>query len=221
VIQAQNGQEALTIAQEVLPDLIISDVMMPVMDGISLCQELKNDPHLDYLPIILLTAKATVADKLDGLKIGADDYIEKPFDMSELKARIKNIITSRKRLKAIYTRPIQLEATQVQVDSADYKFLKKLQNIVEQQLSDPDFSVERLAREVGKSRGNLHKRLRSTIDKTPTEVIKDLRLQRSADLISQSAGSISEIAYSVGFKSVSHFSTSFSKKYGVSPKSFN
>ena len=220
VVEAEDGAVALQTARSLLPDLVVSDVMMPNMDGSSLCRALKRDPELDYVPVILLTAKATEADKLDGLGLGADDYLSKPFSMPELAARIGNLIESRRRLKARYSRPIQLATTHVEVDSADQSFLQRLQGVIEEQLGDPEFSVERLAQAMGQSRGNLHRRVRALLDQTPTDLIRDLRLQRGADLLAQRAGSISEIAYTVGFKGVAHFSTSFRNKYGVPPSAY-
>ena len=172
------------------------------------------------MPVILLTAKVSESDKLQGLDTGADDYIEKPFNMPELLARVNNLIESRKKLKAHFTRPIELTATHIKVDSADQIFLNRVQSVIEQRLDDPDFNVEKLAHEVGQSRGNLHRRLRTSINQTPTDLIRNIRLQRGADLLSQNAGSISEIAYAVGFKGVAHFSTTFRSKYGVPPSSY-
>lgn len=220
VIEAQDGAIALKMAASLLPDLMVSDVMMPNMDGLALCRAVKHDPELDYMPVILLTAKAGEQDKLDGLGLGADDYLCKPFSMAELSARIDNLIKSRRRLKAHYSRPVELATSHVQVDSADQIFLKRLQAVIEKQLGDPEFSVEYLAQAIGQSRGNLHRRLRRLLGQTPTDVIRNIRLQRSVDLLSQRAGSISEIAYTVGFKAVAHFSTSFRNKYGVPPSAY-
>ncbi len=220
VVEAQDGKIALELARSLLPDLVVSDVMMPNMNGSELCDALKGDPELNYLPVILLTAKATEEDKLEGLSLGADDYLAKPFSMPELIARIKNLIDSRRRLKARYTRPIQLAAEHMEVDSADQSFLKRLLGVIEKQLGDPEFSVEQLAQAIGQSRGNLHRRLRNIVDQTPRDVIRDIRLQRGAELLEQRVGSISEIAYTVGFKGVAHFSTSFRNKYGVPPSAY-
>jgi len=221
VEHANDGQIGLDMANNLLPDLIVSDVMMPNMDGSDLCKAIKSDPKLNYIPIILLTAKATETDKLEGLELGADDYLCKPFSIAELQARISNLIKSRRQLEARYKQPIELEVSHIEVDSADQSFLKRLQYAIEKQLDDPDFGVEQLAKTLGQSRGNLHRRLRTLLNQTPSEIIRNIRLQRSADLLSQHAGSISEIAYTVGFKGVAHFSTSFRNKYGVTPSAYS
>ncbi len=220
VVEAEDGRDALALARDLMPDLVVSDVMMPNMDGSALCNSLKQNPELDYLPVILLTAKAGEADKLVGLNLGADDYLAKPFSMPELITRIDNLIESRRRLKARYTRPVQLAPKHIQVKSADQSFLQRLRDVIEQHLGDPEFSVEQLASSVGQSRGNLHRRLRAIINQTPSDVIRNIRLQRGADLLAQHAGSVSEIAYSVGFRAVAHFSASFRDKYGMPPSAY-
>lgn len=220
VIEAEDGEVALEMAARLLPDLVVSDVMMPKMDGSALCRALRHNPKLNYVPVILLTAKASEADILHGLELGADDYLAKPFSMPELLARIQNLIESRHRLQAHYSQPVELVPEHIDVDSADKKFLHRLQKTIEKHLDDPEFNVERLAGAIGQSRGNLHRRVRATLNQTPTDVIRDIRLQRGADLLAQRAGSVSEVAYSVGFKGVAHFSTSFRNKYGVPPSSY-
>lgn len=222
VLEATNGAEALTLAREVLPDLIVSDVMMPEMDGYALCQALKHDDELDYVPVILLTARAEQEDKLQGLAEGADDYLTKPFSGRELAARVDNLITSRHRLRlrfSLTATPTQTPPTQP-VANTNEVFLAQVQTAIEEHLGDEHFSVERLAEAVHMSRVHLFRRLRALRDCTPTEWIWEIRLARAQQLLDGNAGSVSEVAYAVGFKSVSHFSKRFRNQFGLSPSAY-
>lgn len=223
VLEATNGTEALALAKSVLPDLIVSDVMMPEMDGYALCQALKHDTELDYVPVILLTARADQDDKLQGLSKGADDYLTKPFSARELTARVDNLITSRHRLRIRFSQQTPLPPTpssEEPVVDTDEAFLAQVQATIEAHLGDETFSVERLAEAVHMSRVHLFRRLRTLRDCTPTEWIFEIRLNRAQQLLDGNAGSVSEVAYAVGFKSVSHFSTRFRSRFGVSPSAY-
>lgn len=225
VLEAEDGEAALEMARRVLPDLVLSDVMMPGLDGFGLCRALKEDPETDFIPVILLTARAGREDRLTGLESRADDYLTKPFDVRELVARIENLIASRQRLAERLpvgtpaTGPV-LHASTIEVVPADQKFLEQVRTSIEDNLDDDGFNVARLAREVAHSRGHLHRRLRALLDESPSELIRRMRLERAAQLIDAGAGSIGEIAYSVGFKSVSHFSNRFVDQYGVRPSAY-
>ena len=222
VINASNGKEGLERVRESLPDLVVSDVMMPEMDGYALCEALKNDPETAFVPVILLTARATTEDKVEGLKGGADDYLTKPFDIEELNARVDNLITSRRQLLSLADKAKpSLHANNVEVSSADEAFLEQVHTCIEAHIGDESFSVEMLASEVGMDRSSLYRRMQSLLGQSPNDVIWTLRLERAAQLLEARAGTISEIAYSVGFKSVAHFSRRFQKKYGVSPSKYN
>ena len=228
VLEAVDGEDGLAQARTHLPDLVVSDVMMPKLDGLGLCRALRSDPETDFLPVILLTAKAAPEDKLEGLAEQCDDYLTKPFDPAELRARVANLIASRKRLRERYREegrtlgpesglePVRL-STSLQVPSADEVFLERVRAAIEEHLDDASFSVERLAAAVAMSRGHLHRQLKALTGEPPSGIIRKLRLERAAQLLACRAGTVSEIGYAVGFKSVGHFSDSFARAYGHRP----
>jgi DNA-binding response OmpR family regulator/anti-sigma regulatory factor (Ser/Thr protein kinase) len=221
VLEAVNGDEGLATARRCLPDLVLSDVMMPVMDGYTLCRRLKSDPETDFLPVILLTARAEAEDKLTGLTEQADDYLTKPFDVRELLARIANIIATRRRLRERFAgAALTIQPAPVDVAPVDRKFVDQVRAAIEAYLGDEQFTVERLAAEVAQSRGNLHRRLRELIGESPSDLIRRMRLERAAAMLEARAGSVSEVAYAVGFKSVAHFSNAFHEMHGVRPSAW-
>ena len=221
VVEAADGAAALEAARHAPPDLIVSDVMMPGMDGHALCHALKQDRELDYIPVILLTAKASVENRLEGLGEGADAYLTKPFDVRELVVRVEQLIASRKRLRERFSHEApRLHARTIDVISSDDAFLERLQSVIEARLDDESFTVEALADALGQSRGHLHRRLRAILNQSPSEAIRTMRLARAAQLLKGQAGLVSEVAYAVGFKSVAHFSTCFREQYGVSPSAY-
>lgn len=222
--RAQNGLEGLERAFDLIPDLIISDVMMPLMDGYTLCANLKNDDRTSHIPIILLTAKSTVADRLEGLSLGADDYITKPFSLKELQLRMRNLLDRQKQLQQWFqTRlssptplPADLaEMTPMQQDP----LLEKLVTIIEQHLDDASFGVEELIDQSGFSRMNLHRKLKALTGESAGEFIRTYRLKRAAQFLREGRP-VSETAYLVGFEDPSYFARSFRKVYQVSPSSF-
>jgi signal transduction histidine kinase/ligand-binding sensor domain-containing protein/DNA-binding response OmpR family regulator len=221
VIEAVNGEEGLDTARRLLPDLVLSDVMMPVMDGYALCRALKTSPETEFIPVILLTARAEAEDKLTGLSEQADDYLTKPFDVRELLARVANIVAMRRRLRerfaGLAVSPLTLHAAPIEVEPADRKFIEQVRAAIEANLGDETFSVEVLASEVAQSRGNLHRRLRDLVGESPSDLIRRMRLERAAQLLESGAGSVAEVAYAVGFKSVAHFSNAFNELHGVRP----
>ena len=224
VLEAADGAHALEQARTALPDLIVSDVMMPHMDGLALVQALKADRQTDFIPVILLTAKATEEDRIEGLHEGVDDYLTKPFNVRELQARIDNLITSRQKLKERLAAASPAVAAPVAardgLSASDAAFLARARAAVEAHLSDEDFSVEQLAEEIGQSRSNLHRRLRQLLDQTPTAFLRRVRLEHAAALLRERRGTVSEVAYAVGFKSVSHFSQAFRTFYGDVPSAY-
>jgi len=229
---AHDGAEGLEKLRAESFDLVLLDVMMPKLDGLGLCRALKADPETDFIPVILLTAKAAPEDKLEGLGEHADDYLTKPFDVAELRARIANLIAVRTRLRERFRQegmalvlgedaaaPMRLPALAA-VTSADDTFLERVREAVEAHLSDETFSVQRLAEVAGVSRGHLHRQLKALVGQTPTDLIRLMRLERAAHLLAGRAGTVSEIAYAVGFKSVGHFSDSFVQAYGCRPSAY-
>jgi AraC-like DNA-binding protein len=194
---------------------------MPAMDGFALCRALRSDARTDFIPVILLTARAEAEDRLTGLDHQADDYLTKPFDVRELLARIANIVAMRRRLQERFTgQRLTMHPSTITAAPSDQKFLEQVRAAIEANLGDETFSVERLASEVAQSRGNLHRRLRELIGESPSELIRRMRLERAAQLLESDAGSVAEVAYAVGFKSVAHFSNAFNEMHGVRPSAW-
>ena len=220
VLEAADGVAGYERAVETIPDLILSDVMMPKMDGVELCGKLKADEKTAHVPVILLTAKASGGDKIEGLETGADDYIIKPFQADELRVRIKNLIDSRKKLREHFSREITLQPASIQITSADEKFLQRVMQIVEEYMGDDVFGVEALGQEVGMSRAQLFRKLKALTNHAPGDLIRIIRLKRAADLLSQGAGNIADIAYQVGFSSPSYFTKCFHKQFGQTPSDY-
>lgn len=224
VVEAADGAEGLAAARRLVPDLVVSDVMMPGLDGNALFRSLREDPELELVPVVLLTAKASAENRIQGLRDGVDDYLVKPFDPRELKARVDNLIASRKRLlERLGSAPQPLRAlrvSEVKVPSADEALLARVQGIIEQRLGDTELTVEALADVIGCDRSYLLRKLRALTGETPSGLIRSLRLQRAEQLLRAGAGTVSEIGYAVGFKSVAHFSNAFQERYGERPSAF-
>ncbi len=220
VLEAANGEEGLAAALEAIPDVVISDVMMPKMNGYELCSRLKTDERTSHIPVILLTAKADRLDKLAGLETGADDYLGKPFDRQELVARVKNLIALRRKLRERFARQLTLKPSEVAVESRDEAFLKKVMTVIEERMGEEGFEMETLCRSVGMSRAQLQRKLKALVNQSPMELVRSMRLERAADLLRQNAGSIAEIAYQVGFSSQAHFTRSFHEHFGAPPSEF-
>jgi signal transduction histidine kinase/ligand-binding sensor domain-containing protein/DNA-binding response OmpR family regulator len=221
VLEAVNGEQGLDLARRRLPDLVLSDVMMPVMDGYALCRALKSDPDTDFIPVILLTARAEGEDRLTGLRERADDYLTKPFDVRELLARIENVVATRRRLRERFAGArLTIHPTRIDAEPAAHRFIEQVRSAIEAHLGDDDFTVERLAAEVAQSRGNLHRKLRELLGESPSDLIRRMRLERAAELLEAGAGSVGEIAYAVGFKSVAHFSNAFNQMHGARPSAW-
>ncbi len=220
VVEATNGREALDLIKEVEPDLVISDIMMPVMDGNELCRSIKSDERLSHIPIFLVTANAVPTLKMEGLESGADDYLVKPFDLEEAVMRINNEIKTRSELRKRYSREVVIKPSDITVTSADEALLNKARIIIEENIEEGDFGVQELAAELGLSPRQLQRRLRDTVDQSPVEFIRSLRLQRAAQLLEGQYGNVSEVAYSVGFTSLSYFAKCFREQFGSSPSEF-
>jgi len=221
IIEAADGEQGVKAAFDHIPDLIISDVMMPKKDGFEVAEMLKQDQKTSHIPLILLTAKADREDKMQGLKAHADEYLTKPFRPDELRIRIQNLIGLRQKLKEKYKQEYMLRPGEVEVHSMDEAFLLKVKDTVDRHIDDEDFTVEQLGREVGMSRSQLHRKLTALIDQSATEFIRSYRLHRAKEMISREAGSISEISYAVGFGSPSYFSKCFREEFGMTPSQVN
>jgi signal transduction histidine kinase/DNA-binding response OmpR family regulator/ligand-binding sensor domain-containing protein len=218
--EAVDGVEALNVAMNFYPDLIISDIMMPQMDGIEFCRRIKTDERTSHIAVILLTARSSQEYKIEGLETGADDYIVKPFYSSELLLRIRNILESRKKFREKFGQTLKIEPSTIEITSVDQKFMKRAIEIIEEHMDDSEFSVEIFSKLVGMSRVSLYNKLKSLSNLSVQEFIFAIRLKRAAQLLKESGMTITEIAYSVGFKDPSHFSKLFKKQFGVSPKVF-
>ncbi len=218
--QALNGKEGIEIARQIIPDIIISDLMMPEVDGIELSNKLKADEKTSHIPIILLTAKADREAKLEGLQTGADDFLTKPFDNDELLIRVNNLIRQRKTLQEKYAKKISLLPSEINIESPDEIFIQKALKVVDQNLSNSAFTVEAFQLEMGMSRMQLHRKLKGLTNFSASEFIRDLRLQRASDLLSREGINVSEVAYSCGFNSISYFTQCFKQKYDVSPSKY-
>ena len=215
---ASNGLEALDKAKELEIDLIVSDILMPVMDGIELCKHIKEDIETSHIPVIMLTAKHGKDARIEGLKIGADDYIEKPFDPEELRIRIQNLLEIRKKIREKYRETLVLESFDVEINSIDKEFVVKLIRTIQENLSDESFHVEELSEKMAVSRPTLYRKTKNLMGKAPSILIKEARLERAHKLLeNEKSLSISEVAFTVGFKEVTHFSASFKKHFGLSP----
>ena len=220
VLEAPDGSKGLKIAIKYVPDLIISDVMMPKMDGIALLQALKTNEKTSHIPVILLTAKADLPSKLEGFETGADEYLTKPFDALELQTRCENLIEQRKLLRNKFSSTVILKPKDIAITSTDEIFLRKVMETIEKYLDDSSFSVETFQREVGMSRMQLHRKLKALTDFSATEFIRVQRLKRAAQLLTDSDAAISDICYRVGFNSLSYFTKCFKEQYGVTPSDY-
>ena len=218
---AIHGAEGLEIAKEIIPDIIITDLMMPEMDGIELSNALKQEEKTSHIPLVLLTAKADRDTKLEGLQTGADDFLTKPFDNEELVTRVDNLIVQRKKLQEKYAKKITLSPSEIDITSPDEVFIQKALKVVDQNLSNSDFSVELFQQEMAMSRMQLHRKLKGLTNFSASEFIRDLRLQRASDLLSKNGINITEVAYGCGFNSISYFTQCFKEKFGVSPSKYD
>ena len=194
--------------------------MMPKMNGIQLCERLKNDERTSHIPLILLTAKSASEDKIEGLETGADDYIMKPFDAEVLKVRIKNLIEQIRKLREHFKKEGLIELEDKEITSIDKKFLQNAVEIINKHLSDTSFNVEMFAEEVSMSRRNLERKLASLTGDSPADLIRRLRLIYASKLLTQKFGNISEIALEVGFSNPAYFSKCFREQYGLTPSEY-
>ncbi|MCF8239411.1 MAG: tetratricopeptide repeat protein [Saprospiraceae bacterium] len=218
VLEAADGRSGLAIAEEKLPDLIISDVMMPVMSGTELCERIKSNERTCHIPVILLTAKAEQSDKLEGLDKGADDYIIKPFDAEELRIRAVNMIEQRARLQEFYRRSLHVFSQEHEpVKSLDGEFLERVRFEILAQLGNEQFSVVDLSQQVGMSRSQLHRKLTAMTGYSPNQVIRLMRLEKARHLVQQRWGTVSEIAYDCGFSSPAYFIKCYKELFGQTP----
>ncbi|MBS1565795.1 MAG: response regulator, partial [Bacteroidetes bacterium] len=231
VLEAENGRAGLAMATESLPDIIVSDVMMPEMDGMALCEALKTDERTSHIPVILLTARSSQADHVSGLETGADLYLTKPFNTKVLALNIRNLLAARERMRQKFGSLINAEAPETSTDNAipepppfvnnvDREFLQKVMQLVEEHMDDPDFNVAVLSGKVAMSRPVLYKKIKAVTGMSVNDFIVSLRLKKAALLLKQKQMTVYEVAYAVGYNDRKYFSREFKKQYGKTPSEY-
>lgn len=220
IYESENGALGLESAFETIPDLIISDVMMPVMDGLELCRKLKTDERTSHIPVVLLTARSAYVHQINGFENGADAYIMKPFNLKILELNVQNLLSARETIKQKFAQVITLEPKNLVINTTEQNFLNKIITVIEDRIADPDFDVPTLSSEIGMSQPVLYKKIRALTDLSVNDFIKSIRIKRAAQLLKQGTGNISEIAYSVGFNDRKYFSSEFKKHFGKTPSEF-
>lgn len=220
LLEASDGLKGWEKAVDFLPDLVVSDVMMPEIDGLDLCGKLKSDERTSHIPVILLTAKADKTDRIKGLETGADDYLAKPFDADELRILIKNRIDQRNRLRERFSSEITLQPEDIAITSADERFLRQAREVVEKQMHDFDFNVEAFVEQMPLEHTQVGRKLKALTGQTPFQFIRLMRLKRAAQRIIRREDNISQIAYSVGFKNLSWFAKCFKEQFGQNPSEY-
>ncbi|WP_291285679.1 two-component regulator propeller domain-containing protein [Flavobacterium sp.] len=220
IIEAENGKAAFEKAQQYVPNLIISDVIMPEMVGTELCSKIKENLKTSHIPVILLTSRTSLVYKFEGLESGADDYISKPFNLTEFKLRIKNLLNSTERLKNKFSNEDSFVPSEITVSSLDEELLKKAFKIVEENISNEQFDIPFFCTELGVSRTMLFLKIKAWTNYTPNEFIHEIRMKRATQLLEQNKLNVSEVSYKVGFNNPKYFSKCFQKKYGETPTQF-
>lgn len=222
IYECTNGREGLETILKEKPDLVISDVMMPEMDGITLCRKIKQNININHIPIILLTAKSKAEDQIEGLEIGADAYIVKPFNTELLRTTISNLIANRERLrgKLVGEQQVEEKITKIEMKSNDEILMSKVMKTINDHLADPTLNVEMLAANVGMSRVHMHRKLKELTNQSARDFIRSIRLKQAANLLREKNLSVSEVAYATGFSNLSHFSNTFRDLYGISPSEY-
>jgi signal transduction histidine kinase/DNA-binding response OmpR family regulator len=220
VIEASDGRQGWQKALSYHPQLIVSDVNMPVVDGVEMVRKIKNDTRTKHIPVIMLTVLSEEVDQLKGLESGASDYLSKPFSFHLLSIKIENLLSLNSLLKSTYSKHIQLETPEIEIESEDEKFLLKLSKYVEENIEDPDLTVEELSKVMFVSRGTLYNRVLSLTGETPVEYVRSVKLKKSIALLQKNDMKISQIAYAVGFSNPNYFARAFKAKYNVSPTEY-
>jgi signal transduction histidine kinase/DNA-binding response OmpR family regulator len=221
VLEAEDGERAIKIARKEIPDCIISDVMMPKMSGFDFTKNIKSNELTSFIPVVLLTAKTSEESHLEGLQSSADAFLTKPFNHEIVKTTVLQLISERKKLQERYSQELVLKPIDIVINSIDEKFLEKLQEVLDIQLSNADFSTDDFATKIGMSRMQLHRKLKSLFGVSATEFLRNQRLKTAAELLKKGNGNISDIAYSVGFNDVSYFSKCFKEIYLCTPSEYS
>lgn len=220
-VTAENGEDGLHKAHTLLPEIIISDIMMPVMDGLEFCRRIKHDNKTSHIPIIVLTAKSLVSQRIEGIRMGADIYLTKPFEIELLEAHIDHLLERKKELAQFFKNELITEPKMNQgAENEDDRFLKKVMNVIEANIASPDFNVEMIGEEIGMSTSQLYRKLKSLTHLGANEIIKKYRIKKASLLLKNKEGNISEIMYEVGFSNLSYFSKCFRAEFGLTPKEY-
>lgn len=220
IIEAKDGEAGLILAKNEIPDLIITDVMMPKLDGYTFTKLIRNNDKTSHIPVIMLTAKAALDDKIEGLETGVDSYLTKPFNSKELKATVRNLIYQRKQLRKQFSTATIIKPSEISANSIDQQFLNKAVEIVEANFENEKFEVANLANQLNMSVSQLNRKLNALINQPAGQLIRSLKLQRAADLLKQNSSTIAEICYRLGFSDQAYFSRAFKKQFGLSPSYF-
>ncbi|MFT7032308.1 MAG: signal transduction histidine kinase/ligand-binding sensor domain-containing protein [Cyclobacteriaceae bacterium] len=220
IVTASNGEDGLEKAIKHSPDLIISDVMMPKMNGIELCSQIKRDIKTSHIPVILLSARTSLIFKVSGLETGADDYVGKPFPQQVLELKVQNLIEGRRKLRERFVNEFNLSPKELAVTTADERFLDLVIKSIEKHMKDPDFGVEFLGREVKMTRGHLYRKIKALTNMTANEFVRSIRLRHAANLLKSSMMNINEVCYEIGFQDPNYYRKCFKKMYGVSPSEY-
>lgn len=220
VFEAKNGQEGFDMAVKIIPDVVISDILMPDGDGYEFCRKIKKDERTSHIPVLLLTALHSKDHEIEGLSCGADDYITKPFDISILQTKVENILQVRRSLREKYTKQIILKPSDLTITSPDERFLRKAIEVVEKNISNTDFDIEKFASEAGVSRMQLYRKFDALTSMTVKEFVRSIRLKRAAQLLLEKKMTIAEVAYAVGFRDLSHFRKCFHREFGMSASEY-
>ncbi|MBO9660562.1 MAG: response regulator, partial [Chitinophagaceae bacterium] len=220
IYRAHNGEDALEVLTKENIALVISDIMMPVMDGIELCRKMKTDIQYSHIPIILLTARNTLHSKIEGLEVGADAYIEKPFDLEHLQAQINNLLANRQIIREYFAKSPLAHLKGMVSSKADKNFLDELNRVIQSNITDMDLDVDKLSRMMNMSRTSFYRKIKGISDLTPNELINISRLKQAAELLASGEYKINEVAGMVGYSVNSNFSRDFHKQFGESPSSY-
>ena len=220
VLTATNGEEALQVLDGNYVNLVVSDVVMPVMDGFELCKRIKSDLNYSHIPVILLTAKTNIQSKIEGMELGADAYLEKPFSVEYLQACASSLIQNREKLRKAFAQSPFVAANTMALTKADEDFIKKLNEVIQVNYSNPEFSMDDMADSLNMSRSNFYRKIKGVLDLSPNEYLRLERLKKAAQLLKEGENRVNEICYMVGFNSPSYFAKCFQKQFGVLPKDF-
>lgn len=220
VIEESNGTDGLQRAVEDIPDLILSDIMMPGINGLELCRHIKQTVATSHIPVILITAKAAICQVKEGFEIGANDYIVKPFDAELLLTRVRNILAYTDTLRQRFSKQFILSTGELDTKGDNDQFIENLMAYVRENISNPDLSVEELSKKMNISRVQLYRKVKAMTDMSPMKLLNDLRLKIAAEYLRNGSTNVSEVCYKVGFNDLSHFGKCFKSMYGIAPKAY-